>query len=338
MSAPGASPHAGLTGLLLIVLSLGSAPALGPDPLQDEPRPKVAEVDPGLKARRDHLAKQEEWVQFRREEVKLQLTDFVAAQRQARIEAEKVYQDAKVAHQIAQYAVKEFVQGTYLQDHATLLGRIALASHDLERARDRSRALEEKREGEARVDAVQLLVARLDLQQSEFDKEQFETELKVLTEYTKDKETKRLEAAVAAAVALEAEKKGLLEVSQAKEAKLIEQAERLKVRSPEDLVIALIDDAIRSEAKVVAVITEAQKLEEQIRQKPAEAASLAANLTTKKEEAASLMGQAKAQLLQAAMLAEQVKALRIMLRDAEATLKQERDLVDRMERAAASKP
>ena len=327
-----------LMGLLLTVLSFGVAPLVGPDPFQDEARPIGEIVDPGLKQRRDHLAKLEERVQFRRDEVKLQLTDFVAAQKEVTLKAKKDYQDASKARQIAQYAVKEFTWGTYLQDHATLLGRIALASSDLEQARDRLRALEEKRKGEARVDPVQLLVARLDLQQFEFDKEQFETELKVLTEYTKEKETKRLEAAVAAAEALEGEKKGLLEVSQAKEAKLIEQAERLKVRSPEDLVIALIDDAIKSETKVIAVITEARKIEDQIRKKPEDAESLAADLTARKAEATSLMDQAKAQLLEAATLAEQVKAIRIKLRDAEAALKKERELVERMERAAASKP
>lgn len=50
------------------------------------------------------------------------------------------------------------------------------------------------------------------------------------------------------------------------------------------------------------------------------------------------MDQAKAQLLEASQVGEKVKAIRTQLRDAEAMLKKERDLVDRMERAEAARP
>jgi hypothetical protein len=337
MFAPGASPLAGFMGLLLALLPSDEIP-LAPDPLQEEPRPKVSADDPGLKQRRDRLLKLEEWVQFRHDELKLQLTDFVAAQREVTLKAWKDYQDAKRAREIAQYAVKEYVQGIYLLDSATALGKIVLAKTNLECAIDRLKALEGKRDGGARVDPNELMVAKLDFEQASFDEEQAITELKFLNEFTKEKETKRLEAAVAVAQVLEAEKKGLMEMSQAREAKLIEQAERFKIRSPEDLVISLIDDAIQSETKAIAVVAEARKLEEQIRQNPGDVASITTHLKARKEEAGALMDQAKAQLLEASQVGEKVKAIRTQLRDAEAMLKKERDLVDRMERAAASRP
>jgi len=89
-----------------------------------------------------------------------------------------------------------------------------------------------------------------------------------LRSYTRTKETKKLQAAVAAAEAVEAEKKGRLEMEQARETKLREMAEQLHVRSPEDLVLALIDDAVSKEGKVVGHHRRSPKIEAEIRDNP----------------------------------------------------------------------
>ena len=118
--------------------------------------------------------------------------------------------------------------------------------------------------------------------------------MEILNKYTKDKETKKRQAAVAAAEAVEAEKEGLLRLEQAKAAKLAEQAERFKVRAPEDLVLALLDGAIQDEGKVSDLIVEAQKIEAQVREKPGETSGLAEKMRAKKSEARPMRRQGPA--------------------------------------------
>jgi hypothetical protein len=149
--------------------------------------------------------------------------------------------------------------------------------------------------------------------------------------YTKDKEIKRRQADVASAESLEVEKADLLNGEQAKEIKLRELADRLRVRSLEGLVLSSIDDAVGKEANVVTLIKESQKIEAQIRETPDQVASLTEKLTAKKVEAHSLMSQAKAELLEALNLGEQVKSIRARLRDAEAHFQREREILERLE-------
>ncbi len=314
----------------LCVLALGLAPAAA----QEEARPTPKTIGEGLRLRRVALLELEESVQALRDEEKVQLTDAVAGQQIAIVKADKELQAARVAREKAEYTLKEYVQGIYLQDHATFQGEIALARSDLGRAKDELDGIE-KLGAKDRVDPIQLLRAQLTQQQAEFDLEQAETKLKVLVEYTKDRKIKTLEKAIEAAKAVEAEKEGLLSAEREKEKKLREQAGQLKARSPEDLVLALLDDAIALEGKVVTVVRDLQTVEAQIRDKPSDAANLAPQLTAKKAEADSLMTQAKNRLLDAALLGEQVKKLRAGLREAEARLKRERELMDRLEREMA---
>ncbi len=311
--------------LILVVSCSFSSLTLADDPPLD---PKVAEEH--LKERREYVQKLDDWVQSRRAEIKLQMTDFVAAQQAVVANARKEVEIAEKATKDCRYQLAQYRQGTYLQDKATAKGAILLAKSDLEQAIDRRKDLDEKaRRGV--VEEVTFTVADLDVQQAKFSLEQAEMELSVLEKYTKEKQTKIKQAAIDSALAIEVEKKGLLEVEEAKERRLRERATAFRVRSPEDLVIALIDDAVKNEDKALGIVAEARKLEARIRDQPNEAATLNQQLSKQREEAVALMNQAKSQLLEASTLGEQVSASRKQLLEAERQLKKERELLEILE-------
>ena len=54
--------------------------------------------------------------------------DQLANQKIATQGAEASYQNAKLTREVAEIAVKEYVEGIYIQDKATILGEIKLAS------------------------------------------------------------------------------------------------------------------------------------------------------------------------------------------------------------------
>ncbi len=329
--------RAGLSAFLLIVPALGAALGTEADPPQDQAKPSPQGIEAGLNHARAYLKKLEDYGEALRDEVKLQLADAVAGQHVATLRAEKGYRDARLTRELAEYQVKEYVEGIYLQDHAIAEGKVRLAGADLERARERLAVIDRRRGQGGAVDPIEVTRAQLQLQEAEFESEAAETELSILTHDTKAKETRKREAAVASAEAFEAEKKNALDRERAREKTLVEQAARFKVRSPEDHVLALLDDAIKNEAKVVDLIAEVQKIETQIREKPEAAAKLAEQLPAKKAEADTLINRAKAELLEAVTLGEQVRKLRANLRDAESKLKNERELVDRLEKEFAAK-
>jgi hypothetical protein len=302
----------------------------------DDPPVDRAVIDAQLKQRRENLKQLEQWIDGERNEIKRQMSDVVVGQQDAVAKAQKEYDKAQEATKVARYQVQEYLKGIYPQDKATYAGMIALAQVDLDLAIDREKTLRNLAERGV-VDRNELVAADLAKQQAQFDLEQAKLQLEVLEKYTKDKQTKVRQAAVAGAEATEAEKKGLLAVEQAREAKYREQSTRLRARSPEDFVIALMEDAVQNEGKAVAILAEAIKLEDQIRDRPQDAASLNAKLVARKNEAVALMNQAKTQLLESVSLAEMVKVRRNQLKDAEARLVKDRQTLEMLEQQLGPK-
>jgi HlyD family secretion protein len=65
------------------------------------------------------------------------LSDLLINQRITTQQAEASFKQSKLVREVAEYAVKEYKQGLYLQELATYKGQIALAKSDRERAIDR---------------------------------------------------------------------------------------------------------------------------------------------------------------------------------------------------------
>ncbi len=118
-------------------------------------------------------------------------------------QAEAGYKQARLVREVAEYAVKEYSEGIYKQDQATVRGQITLAKSDQERAIDRLRWSTEMKKRGLVSDSTNL-ADQLTKQLADFDLEQAQTQLKVLEEYTRQKQIKMLNSDVEKARAYEA--------------------------------------------------------------------------------------------------------------------------------------
>ncbi len=92
--------------------------------------------------------------------------------------ARVAYLNARLTRELAEFALKEFDEGIYLQDRATSTGRLSLVQSDLERARERKE-----------IDSI---LSFIDKAQAKFDFEQAKTQLDILMKPTRGKARQRL--------------------------------------------------------------------------------------------------------------------------------------------------
>ena len=150
------------------------------------------------------------------------LRDQLTNQKIATQGAEASYQNAKLTREVAQIAVKEYKEGIYLQDKATIQGEIKLAESDLTRAADRvdwATRMYEK----GYVSKAQKVSEELNFAKAKFTLEQSQSKLNVLELYTKAKTIKELESEVEKSLSDELAKKQTYQLehrqgSQAREA------------------------------------------------------------------------------------------------------------------------
>ncbi len=123
------------------------------------------------------------------------LKDNLKNQKITTAQAEASFQQAQLTRQVAEVAVKEYVEGTYKQNLETIQGNIAMAKAELKRAEDRyewtCKMVEKKYASPA-----QQTSDKFNLDKAKFTLEQSETSLDVLLKYTKDKTIKELSAEV----------------------------------------------------------------------------------------------------------------------------------------------
>jgi HlyD family secretion protein len=122
-------------------------------------------------------------------------------------QAEASYKQAKLVREVAEFALKEYVEGIYKQDKATYEGQIALAKSDQQRAIDRLKWSTEMRK-KGKLSITSNIADELTKQQADFDLEQAQTQLVVLEKYTKEKQIKMLKSDVERAKADELAKLG----------------------------------------------------------------------------------------------------------------------------------
>ncbi len=152
--------------------------------------------------------------------------------------AEASYQQAKLTREVAEIAVTEYEKGTYKQELETILGDIAMARADLQRAEDRldwSRRMREKKY----VSEAQLKSDKLTHDKARFTLEQAQTKKVVLLRYTKDKTLKELRAEVEKARADELAKKATLDLERSKVKGIERQAGARVVLAPADGTVRL---------------------------------------------------------------------------------------------------
>jgi multidrug resistance efflux pump len=124
--------------------------------------------------------------------------------------AEAEFQNAQLALEVAEIAVAEYKQGSFVQEYATVEGEIKLAESDLLRAEevlDWSRRMYDK----GYQSKVALVADELKFKKIQFALEQAQSKRKVLVDYTKHRMVKELAGAVQTAKARELAKQAALE-------------------------------------------------------------------------------------------------------------------------------
>jgi len=159
--------------------------------------------------------------------------------------AEAAYQQSKLTREVAEIAVKEYEEGIYTQERATINGEIKLAESDLARAEDRvawSNRMFEK----GYVSKAQKISEELNYQKAQFSLEQAQSKLRVLEEYTKAKTIKELKSDVEKARSDELAKEQTLQIEREKEAKYEKQIANCKLYAPGDGLVVYANDPGRS--------------------------------------------------------------------------------------------
>jgi RND family efflux transporter MFP subunit len=169
------------------------------------------------------------------------LKDNLKNQRITTAQAHASYQQAQLTRQVADVAVKEYVEGTFKQNLETIQGNIAMAKADLKRAEDRyewtCKMVEKKY-----TSVAQQTSDKFALDKAKFTLEQSETSLDVLLKYTKGKTIKELEAEVEKARSDELAKEATLSLEKDKEAKLVKQIDHCILKAPGDGLIVYAND------------------------------------------------------------------------------------------------
>jgi RND family efflux transporter MFP subunit len=169
------------------------------------------------------------------------LRDTLVNQRIATQQAEASYKQAKLVREVAEYAVREYIEGIFLQDKATYEGQIKLAESDKERAIDRLQwSTDMFKKGY--VSKATNIADQLTKQQADFDVEQAQMQLSVLLKYTKEKQVKSLNSDVEKARADELSKQSSFTLEQTKEKKLEKQIEKCMLRAPADGIVVFAND------------------------------------------------------------------------------------------------
>ncbi len=169
------------------------------------------------------------------------LKDALTTQKITTTQADASYQQAKLVREVAEYAVREYVEGVFKQDEATAKGEIALAKSDLERAIDRL-DWSTKMLKKGYVSRRQQVADKLSKDRAVFDLEQAQTQLDVLLKYTKDKQIKSLQSDVEKAKADELSKQSSWELEKTKEAKLERQIKACILKAPGDGIVVYAND------------------------------------------------------------------------------------------------
>lgn len=121
-------------------------------------------------------------------------------------QAEAVVVEARNVYETAQIALREYLDGTFVQEHQTIESEVFVAEENLNRAKEYYE-YSKKLAAKGYVNEFQLQADKFAVEKSEKELEAAQTKIKVLEEFTKAKTLKQLESDIATAKAKwEAEK------------------------------------------------------------------------------------------------------------------------------------
>ena len=212
------------------------------------------------------------------------LRDRLVNQKIGEQQAEAAYKQAKLVREVAEYAIKEYLEGVFPQDLETYHNKVAAARTDIDQAkarlertklaRKRFDEADQRRAGpETPADVVAdlLLADRLDevgrdIARAKAELEEATGRQKTLEMYTRQKLTKQLQVDVEKAKSMELDKLSVWSLEQTNSHKLEKQIQACTLRAPASglLVYANFPRGIRGGGQVQieegATVRERQKL------------------------------------------------------------------------------
>jgi RND family efflux transporter MFP subunit len=156
-------------------------------------------------------------------------------------QAEAAYLNSKLTREVAEIAKEEYLNGTYVQDMRQAEGEKALAETEMYRAKDRL-AWTEDMYKKGYVSRTSMVSEQANLQKATFSKEQAETKIIVLKEYTKRKMLTDLDSNIEKAKSDELAKEATLNLEKEKENKLKAQIEKCKLFAPNEGLVVYAND------------------------------------------------------------------------------------------------
>lgn len=139
--------------------------------------------------------------------------------------------EARNIHETALIAQREYVEGTYLQEHQTIEGEIFVAEENLNRAKEYL-VYSKKMASKGYVNELQLEADKFAVEKSSKELEVARTKLKVLDEFTRAKSVKQFESDVVIAKAKWEAEKNRLAIEQQKMRELKEQIANCTIVAP----------------------------------------------------------------------------------------------------------
>jgi hypothetical protein len=252
----------GLSGLLAAfahwTVPIARTPVWAQVAGRDDPAPRLAEQRASIKVLADAILARLDRVSELEHQSRLQEVTTAQAEEASKTAGRKVDQ--------AKTALAEYLNGTFAQEHQLLLGEIALAESDVNRADDRL-AWMERMEKKGYRPLNHLAEAQADVQRAKFILDQADTKRLVLEKHGKTAESAKVEAAQ--------------EDFQAKRAIRERESEKKAM-----LARRVREESLSSwEAQAVALLDEAMRLHDQRQVDPAQAKLDEANRLWRKEEA-----------------------------------------------------
>jgi HlyD family secretion protein len=160
-----------------------------------------------------------------------ELKDRLATQEIVVRGAEADVHGARIAREVVLLTLTKYTEGTFIQEHASVMGEIKLAESNLARAEDRldwTRRMYEK----GYTSKAELVAEELILMKARFALEQAQSKLKVLLDYTKATRIKALTGSVETARGRELAKQAALERERSAQRKLMDQIKHCAIAAP----------------------------------------------------------------------------------------------------------
>lgn len=239
-------------------------------------------------------------------------------------QAESRYQNAKLTRQVAEIALIEYEQGTYLMERQKADGEIGLAKTIL------ALAQKENPQQDPRIHQLELEQAEVKLQSAEIS-------LEVLEKFTKPRRLQDLRNQMEIARVNERYAEGTLNLELTRERKLEHDNQVLHTPAPEEKMLALLRDSISLEEKLKGVLEEVKALEVKVKQEPKDVEALTTDLRQKQAEAANLSGKALRQLDEALFWGDAAITKRKELIKAVEKLRKAEEELDALEAKARAK-